>query len=329
MSANFCIAQDVNLSQFYELPLLRNPALAGIFGGDVRVVAAYRDQWRSVSSSYQTKALSTEMKFSVGANSLDFFTLGLQLSNDLSGESQLSKTQIMPALNFHKSVNGNEDSYFSAGIMGGFVQHRFDPSKLNFDDQFVNGNYNAANPTRQSISSSNLTYWDIAAGLSYSSVMADNIHYYVGMGLFHFTKPTVGFLTTNDVKLNQKIVLNVGATVPTGVEGDKMIFYGDYFAQGGVSQVQGGFLYDHDLIVYSDQEKVSIAGGAFYRWNDAIVPVVKLNYYHVGIGLSYDINVSKLAVASGMRGGMELTLTYKNYLNMAGSSINKIRCPKF
>ena len=36
--------QDINYSQFYELPLLRNPALAGIFNGNVRFTAGYRNQ---------------------------------------------------------------------------------------------------------------------------------------------------------------------------------------------------------------------------------------------------------------------------------------------
>ena len=30
-------AQDIHFSQFFETPLLRNPALAGIFTGDIRL----------------------------------------------------------------------------------------------------------------------------------------------------------------------------------------------------------------------------------------------------------------------------------------------------
>ena len=37
--------QDIHFSQFSETPLLRNPALAGIFSGDVRVQAVFRNQW--------------------------------------------------------------------------------------------------------------------------------------------------------------------------------------------------------------------------------------------------------------------------------------------
>ena len=322
------MAQDINLSQFYELPLLRNPALGGIFGGDMRLIAAYRNQWQSITTGYQTKALSAEFKFALAENSNDFLTLGLQITDDQAGDSKLSKTQFLPALNFHKSLNGDEDSYLSAGIMGGAVQHRFDPTKLQFDDQFMNGSFSPTNPTRQTFNNSTLIYWDVAAGLSFSSVVGNDIHYYAGLGLFHFTQPNVAFVATNDYRLNQKWVFNVGLSAPTS-EDDKLSLYGDYFTQGQNKQVQGGFLYSHDLVKYNDDEKMAIAGGIFYRWNDAIIPVVKLAHYHLGIGVSYDINISNLSAASQLRGGMEVILSYKNYLNMSSSSLHKIRCPAF
>jgi hypothetical protein len=48
------LAQDIHFSQFFEAPLLRNPSLAGIFTGDVRIQAVYRDQWNSVTTAYKT-----------------------------------------------------------------------------------------------------------------------------------------------------------------------------------------------------------------------------------------------------------------------------------
>ena len=47
-------AQDIHFSQFFEAPLLRNPSLAGIFTGDIRVQAVFRDQWTSVTNAYKT-----------------------------------------------------------------------------------------------------------------------------------------------------------------------------------------------------------------------------------------------------------------------------------
>lgn len=328
VSVRIGYTQDINFSQFYELPMLRNPALAGIFEGDIRVTAGYRDQWQSITTPYQTQALGMEFKTSLGENSYDFLTLGLQMTNDQAGDSRLSKTQVLPVLNFHKSINGDRDTYISAGIMAGLVQHRFDPSKLQFDDQFINGSFSMTNTTQQTFSKTNFTYWDIAVGLSYSSVASNDIRYYVGIGLFHFTKPKVAFTLNNDIRLNPKWAINVGISTPTG-DNDRLILYGDYFVQGGYTQAQGGFLYSHDLIAYDEGDKIAISAGSFYRWSDAIIPVVKFDYFNWGLGVSYDINVSKLSAASQMRGGLELTLSYKAYLNIMNTSLNKVRCVQF
>ncbi len=57
-----CIAQDIHFSQFFETPLLRNPALAGIFTGDIRAQGVFRDQWNSVTNAYKTASLNGEYK---------------------------------------------------------------------------------------------------------------------------------------------------------------------------------------------------------------------------------------------------------------------------
>ena len=44
-STQSLVAQDIHLSQFYETPILRNPALIGLFNGDYRIQAVYRNQW--------------------------------------------------------------------------------------------------------------------------------------------------------------------------------------------------------------------------------------------------------------------------------------------
>lgn len=318
-------AQDINFSQFYELPLLRNPALAGIFAGDIRLTAAYRNQWQSVTVPYRTFGLGAEYKKPVGVNSDDFITIGLQATNDVAGDSRLSRTQLLPVMNYHKSINGS--GYISAGIMAGAVFQHFDPTKLSFDDQFVNGAYSSANPTKQVFSNTNRTYWDASAGISFSNVAGSNTHYYLGLGLFHFLQPKVAFRKEYDVVLNRKWMANAGLSVPVS-NTNKLIVYADYFMQGGSRQGQGGLMFSHDLSQFED-EKTAISAGIFYRWKDAIVPLIKLDYYHMSLGLTYDINSSKLKAASQYRGGFELTLSYKTYRNGEKSSADKVKCPLF
>ena len=66
--------------------------------------------------------------------------------------------------------------------------------------------------------------------------------------------------------------------------------------------------------------------GTFYRRNDAVIPVIKLDYYNLAVGLTYNVNISKLRTASQFRDGFELTLSYKSFLNIRNSSAEKVRC---
>lgn len=318
-------AQDINFSQFYELPLLRNPALAGYFRGDFRAAGAYRSQWGSVTTPYRTMALGSELRFGVGGSE-NYLTVGTQITNDVAGDSKLSRTQLLPALTFHKSLNEEKDAYLSAGFIGGFVQQRYDATALTFADQFVNGAYSPTNPTHQRLPSSNVTYMDAGAGLAFSSTMGGDVRYYAGAAIFHFNQPKVAFDAANDVRLNQKIMVNAGLSAPVA-EQNRLILYGDYFTQGGHHQAQGGLLYRHLVLEEDDDYGVSLSFGGFYRWNDAFVPVVKLDYYQLSFGLTYDVNVSKLVKASQSRGGFELTMVYSSFLNIRNSSANKVRCP--
>jgi type IX secretion system PorP/SprF family membrane protein len=319
-------AQDMNFSQFYEMPLLRNPALAGLYGGDFRATAAFRNQWSSVTTPFVSQALGLEAKFPAFGNSNNYLAFGVQITNDLAGDSKLGKTQVLPVFTFHKSLSDEKDTYLSLGFMGGPVQQRFDPTKLTFDDQFVNGSYSSTNPTQQTFSNTNVTYVDASVGMSFSSTFGYDVKYYVGAAYFHFNQPKVAFDNARDIRLNKKVMINAGLSVPTS-DYDRIILYGDYFDQGGNSQMQGGFMYQHFLVQEDEDETVSLSGGSFLRWNDAVVPVLKLEYYHLGVGLTYDVNISKLKAASQSRGGYEITLSYRNFLNIRNSSSEKVRCP--
>src|ERR1044072_6011648 len=76
---SFC--QDIHFSQFFEAPLWRNPSLAGIFTGDIRVQAVYRDQWNSVTNAYRTGSLNAENKKPGGENK-ELLNIGLRMLDD-------------------------------------------------------------------------------------------------------------------------------------------------------------------------------------------------------------------------------------------------------
>ncbi|MFL9482159.1 PorP/SprF family type IX secretion system membrane protein [Chitinophagaceae bacterium LWZ2-11] len=322
-------AQDLNFSQFFQVPLLRNPALAGLFDGDVRVTAVYRNQWQSVTVPFQTSALSAEFKFPIGRAD-DYLTLGTQFTLDEAGDVKLKRVQVMPVINFHKSLSGDNDNYLSMAFMGGAVTSQFDASKIRMDDQYQNGSFDPNNPSAQTFDRTSITYWDAATGLSFSSSLNESTTYYVGVGMFHFNKPKIAFYANNSsTTLQDKYVFNFGLTTATS-ELNRLVMFADYYVQGGSRQFLAGALYGTDLVQdYDSGDKSSIYFGAFYRWKDAFIPVVKLDYYQFAASLSYDVNVSQLNAASQWRGGFEMVLSYRAKLNNRNNEAERVKCVKF
>jgi type IX secretion system PorP/SprF family membrane protein len=319
------LTQDLSFSQFYEKPLLRNPALAGVFTGDVRISGIHRSQWQSVTVPFQTSGVSAEVKFPMRWD--DWITIGIQATHDVAGDIKMKRTQLLPVINYHKSLSGNKDDFLSLAFMAGPVNSQFDPTKLRMGDQFVNGAFDPNTTSAQVFSRSAFTYWDAGAGLTFNSGFGEDSRYYFGAGVFHFNRPKVAFYTNNTTTtLQNKYVINAGVNHATS-EINRFIMFGDLFIQGGHRQLLAGVLYQTELQRNYDEEKaLNFALGAFYRWNDAFIPVVKMDIYSVSLGLSYDVNVSKLKTASSWRGGFELTASYVAPFRNRSLEADKVRC---
>ncbi|HEY0612331.1 MAG TPA: PorP/SprF family type IX secretion system membrane protein [Chitinophaga sp.] len=332
VSAGVCtqqaLAQDIHLSQFYETPILRNPALIGIFNGDVRVQAVYRNQWNSVTVPYQTGALSGEMKFPVGMSN-NFVTAGLQLTYDRAGTSRLTSVQVLPAINFHKSLSADKSSFLSLGVTGGMVQRQFNPANLTFNNQYTNGRFDPSAPSGENgLALRGYTYLDAGIGLSYNSVIGEDVNYFLGAAVYHFNRPKVSFYKDASVELDMKFTINAGITVPLS---EKVKVIGQYneLHQGTYSEFIGGALIGYGLLEQGLESDRGIYGGLFLRWNDAIVPTIKLDMGTWEMGASYDANISKLRTASQTFGGFEISLVFKDFLNSRNSTLEMTNCPRF
>lgn len=322
-------SQDFTFSQFYEQPLLRNPALAGIFNGDLRVSMQYRDQWGAITVPFRTTSLSVENKISVGKKD-DFLTIGAQMSMDGAGDIRLKRTQVLPALNYHKSLSGNKDSYISLAFMGGPVFSQFDPTQIKFGDQYRSGTFSSSNPTMQVLSGTGYNYWDLSTGISYTTEMESGLRFYVAAGISHVNKPVIkSNATTLEDAIMPKYSFNVGINGKIN-DRDYITAFVDYFSQNGSKQILGGILYGFSTTTnYVSEEPNIFYVGSFIRWGDAVIPVVKLSFNHMNIGVSYDVNVSSLRTSSNWRGGLELSLSYTNFLKIRSTSLDHVRCIRF
>lgn len=316
-------AQDIHFSQFFEAPLLRNPSLAGIYTGDVRVQAVYRDQWRSVTNAYKTGSLNGEYKMPVGKGE-DFLTLGLQLLYDRAGTVAFTSTHVLPALNFHKSLSKETNRYLSLGFMSGIVQRSLDRSKMT-----TNSQYDGLGDG-ETFTSSQYTYFDGAVGMSFNTQLnanADN-NMFVGLAYHHFTKTKASFYRDPTITVQPKWVASAGIKFSV-TEASYLTLLADYSTQNSFQETLAGALYGMKLGEDLDKPLYTVHAGAFLRLNDAVIPVVKVDYSPFSFSLSYDVNISKLKTTSMGRGGFEFGISYIGFLDREGSALRALHCPRF
>lgn len=323
-------AQDIHFSQFFEAPLLRNPSLAGIYEGDMRIQMVYKTQWTSVSrTAYRTGSLNGEYKMPVG-RSMDFITVGAQLLHDKAGAAGLTTTHILPALNYHKSLSNERSSYLSVGFMGGWVQKRIDYSKITTDNMWAGGNFDPTLPPGEQFPSAKLGYFDGSAGISFNTSLGkeDQHLFYTGVAYHHFNRPKNSFYRDASIGIYEKYTVSLGLKYSIDMQ-QSITVQGDWFKQGNYREIIGGVLYTRKLGDFVDEPTYQIHFGLFTRMKDALIPVVKIDKLPLSITLSYDVNTSSLKTASQARGGFELGLSYKSFLDLYNSSRDKVICPRF
>jgi len=313
-------AQDIHFSQFFETPLWRNPSLAGIYNGDIRVQAVYRDQWNSVTNAYKTGSLNAEFKMPIGRNN-DFITTGLQVLYDKAGTIGWSTTHVLPVLNYHKSLSNERNQYLSLGFMGGWVQRRFDPSKVTTNSQYDNGGLG------ENFTNTQYNYVDGSVGMSYNSVIGDNVNnnFFAGAAYHHFTRPDKSFFKNAGTELNPKWVFSAGLRFGV-TDFAYMTIQADQTMQGEFKETVGGAMCGLKIGKDADNPAYTLHAGAFLRWDDALIPVVKLDYNPFSVAISYDVNVSKLKTSSYGRGGFELSISY---IGFRKNKEEYLLCPRF
>ena len=270
--STIAFAQDLHFSQFFEAPLLRNPSLAGIFTGDIRVQLVYRDQWNSVTNAYKTGSLNGEYKMPIGKAN-DFVTAGLQILYDRSGSVSWTSTHVLPALNYHKSLSVDRNSYLSLGFMGGPVQRRFDRSKMT-----TNSQYDGLGDGETFVQPK-YTYMDASVGISYNTQLNDNIdnNIFLGLAYHHFTKPKNSFYRDGTAEVVPKWVASGGIRFSVTPE-SYLTLQADHSIQGQFQETIAGAMYGIKMGPELDHPLYTVHGGAFLRWNDALIPVIKVDY---------------------------------------------------
>jgi hypothetical protein len=199
------------------------------------------------------------------------------------------------------------------------------------NNHFDGNGYNPSLPDGETFVNSNYAYLDGSVGMSFNSALGsgkEGDNYFIGIAYHHFNRPKNTFYRTPGIELNPKWVVSGGIRFDLN-ETSYFTLQADHYVQGTYKETIGGAWYSYKIGDTYDNPAYTLHVGAFLRWKDALIPVVKLDYNPFSVALSYDVNVSDLKTASQGRGGMELSVTYHGFFDRDNSSKNAVLCPHF
>lgn len=323
ITINISKSQDIHFSQYNNAPLLINPANTSAFINDYRAILNYKSQWSNIKNAYETYSFTYDRGFLKKEIHGGYLGAGINLMQDIAGETKFSTTNASLSLAYHVPLSRNQ--YFGGAINAGVIQHSIDESKLKWDNQYVGAaGFDQTMPSGENITFENVLAGDISAGLlwRYSSkekymTANDNISINIGLSGFHLNRPIISFYNEGNNRLLSRYVIhsNIYLGIPNSnlaiIPSTLMMF------QGKHNEITGGALIKYNIKEQSKHthynNSSAVALGGSIRTRDALIIETLFEFSGFSLGLSYDINISRLRAATHGRGGLELSLSYKGY----------------
>lgn len=318
-------AQDPNFSQFFASPLTLNPALTGKFDGVYRIAGNYRNQWPSINNAYTTATVSADfgiMKSRI--SDLDQFGIGVMGFTDRAGNGVLTNNYAALSVAYHKGLD--EDGYhqIGAGFQGTYINKRLDLTKVFFQDQLTPFGFTGVTSESFSDQQVNLSYFDLNAGVLYNGSTNGYNNFYIGASMYHINRPKETFQKGNYL-LSARTTLQAGGRIPVGPYNFLHVAANHSMqAKAHNTMVGGAFALN---LNQDESNPTSVYFGSWFRFGDAIIPYIGLEFGEWHFGASYDVNTSSLKPASNSRGGMEVSLIYIK--RPVDPNAKKLNCPKF
>lgn len=303
---------DAHFSQYYAYPLWLNPGLTGVMDGDYRISANYKRQWASVADPYSTTALSYD------TYPFKHLGAGITILNQSAGNGGYNYLNALLSAAYQAVLDQSQMNVVSIGLQAGIINRRVNPNKLQFGEQWnpITG-YDPGAPSGETFDKTSALGFDANIGVVYYNRNPNTrVNPFGGISLYHLSRPQDPFLGKGDDKrLPMRMNIHGGLKIKMNPKFNLTPQF-IYIRQGNAYETVVGLYGQYRLPSYSD-----LLFGATYRFNDAIAPFVGFHLGDFTLGLSYDINVSDLKVASQSKGGLEISLSFIRH--------KKIRDPRF
>lgn len=300
------LSQDFHLSQYDAAPINFNPAMTGLFKGNLRIHGHYRTQWSAIATKpYQTGIISADMPLKNKK-----LSLGIQIANFRAGTGNYNvfSPQLSAAYDFKLDKNNNHHLSFGASLNA--YQKSVDMNKLTFGDQFSplnGGGFNTSLPNNENTSTNSYFIFGANAGLIYYyGKESSRINPFVGVSFRHLNQPKESFFS-QDNKLPMHMWFHGGCKVNIN-ERISFLPKAILMNQKKARELTTTFLVHY----YLKKSDAYLIFGPTYRNKDAAIVEGGLKYGKFTYLLSYDINTSSLKSVTNNRGGLELSVTWIN-----------------
>ncbi|MGZ8545485.1 MAG: PorP/SprF family type IX secretion system membrane protein [Flavisolibacter sp.] len=295
---------DPHFTQNYTYPMYINPAMVGSSDGDYRVSAIYRSQWGGMGNPYRTGGISFD------ARTNNNLALGVNLMNQSAGDAGFNYFNTYASIAYTGVKFGKDDHHRVVfAMLAGLINRSVDQSKFKWGEQWnpITG-YNGGNPTTESFAATSATTLDMGTGaMYYDAAPGKKFNVFGGISFFHINKPSDPIISSQSVELN---VIPMRYTVHGGVSLNllndlTLVPHFLYNQQGNARETMLG-VYARKIV--NDETDVML--GAYYRHKDAIAPYFGVDYKNFLVGLSYDVNTSKLGAQTRSVNSFELSFSY-------------------
>lgn len=317
-------AQGLHFSQYFNAPLLVNPANAGFDPDyDYRVGDNYRNQWANVASTpYKTSSAWADVQALTGKLQNGWVGLGATIYKDQAGSGNLTSTQGYASIAYHQLLG--TASLLSLGVNLGAVNKSIDPSKLTFNNQWDGKFFNTSTPVDggESFANTNISYFDMQIGLNYAWFASPTAYVNVGLSVMHINKPSESFFTAKS---------SVDATVPMRstffvnssfkIENLWILNPNLYFSKsGGNNETVLGMNANRNI---SEDGSKQLVMGLYYRYKDAFIPLVGYQVNDLKMTASYDVTASGLSGYNSSMGAYEFSIIKSGSFDRT----RPIKCP--
>ena len=292
---NTTIAQDIRFSQPGNNPLRYNPAMMGA-NHDLKILLNYRNQWGMIDGGFNTGALTAMYPIYIkkpdweSGNGASKFDVGLVGMYDAAGAFR--KIDAAIALGYSHQLT--EAHQLSLSGTAGMIQKSLDASNQTFDEQYVWGAFDAANPTGQAILNESVVVPDVGFGLMwhYVPVKEDaKFNAHLGVSGYHINQPNESFVGGLG-KLPAKFSFQ-GALTVLGLQKFDIAFHAIYTMQGSYNQFVGGILGYYNL---HEASRSRLLVGGWYKQKEAITLQIGYEHKMFIFGYSYDFATSDISI---------------------------------